>query len=140
MDSFQLLMSSISVAETQNAASQAKMSMEQAVRTAKLTELAFVYIPLTFVTSIFGMNVRELTDPVLPLWVCAVTLAVVAAATAAIFGNYKYKPVNLLSDLLRKRETKTRGLRWTAVTSQGAGAVATDEEKGPTRSGLAPAC
>jgi hypothetical protein len=40
--------------------------MEQAARTAKLTQLAFVYIPLTFVTSIFGMNVRELSDPVPP--------------------------------------------------------------------------
>jgi Mg2+ and Co2+ transporter CorA len=140
MDSFQLLMSSISVKETQNAADQAKMSMEQAARTAKLTQLAFVYIPLTFVTGIFGMNVRELSDPVPALWVCAVTLVVIAAATAAIFGSYKYKPVNLLSDLLKQRKTKTRGLRWTAVTSEGTGAMATDEEKGPTRSGLAPGC
>jgi Mg2+ and Co2+ transporter CorA len=140
MDSFQLLMSSISVKETQNAADQAKMSMEQAVRTAKLTQLAFVYIPLTFVTGVFGMNVRELSDPVPALWVCAVTLVVIAAATAAIFGSYKYKPVNLLSDLLKQRKTKTRGLRWTAVTSEGTGAMVTDEEKGPTRSGLAPGC
>jgi Mg2+ and Co2+ transporter CorA len=134
MDSFQLLMSSISVKETQNAADQAKMSMEQAARTAKLTQLAFVYIPLTFVTSIFGMNVRELSDPVLPLWVCAVTLVVIAAATAAIFGSYKYKPVNLLSDMLRKRETKMRGLRRTATPSNGTDAIATDVEKGPARS------
>jgi Mg2+ and Co2+ transporter CorA len=134
MDSFQLLMSSISVKETQNAADQAKMSTEQAARTAKLTQLAFVYIPLTFVTSIFGMNVRELSDPVPPLWVCAVTLVVIAAATAAIFGSYKYKPVDLLSDLLRKRESNTRGLRRTATPSNGTKAIATDVEKGPARS------
>jgi hypothetical protein len=137
MDSFQLLMSSVSVAETQNAARQATMSMEQAARTARLTQLAFVYIPLTFVTSIFGMNVKELSDPLLPLWVCVVTLVVVSAATAAIFGSYKYKPVNLLGALFRQRELGTRGPRWNAVTSQGTDAVATDEEKGPTRSGLA---
>lgn len=136
IDSFQLLMSSISVAETQNAATQAKLSMEQAARTARLTQFAFVYIPLTFVTSIFGMNVRELSDPVPPLWVCIVTLVVVAAATAAIFGSYKYMPVNLLSSLLKERDAGMPGLRRTAVTSQGVGTIATDVEMGPTGSGL----
>jgi Mg2+ and Co2+ transporter CorA len=135
MDSFQLLMSSVSLAETQNAAKQAKLSMEQAVRTAKLTQLAFIYIPLTFVTSVFGMNLRELSDPVPPVWVCAVTLVVVAAATAAIFGSYKYKPVNLMSNLLGERYARRLGLRRTAVPSQGTGAMVTDEEKGPTRPG-----
>jgi Mg2+ and Co2+ transporter CorA len=131
MDSFQLLMSSVSVAETQNAAKQAKLSMEQAERTAKLTQLAFVYIPLTFVTSIFGMNVRELVDPVLPVWVCFVTLVVVAAATAAIFGSYKYRPDNVLRNLLSERYARALGLRGTAVPSQSIDATDTDVEKGP---------
>jgi hypothetical protein len=123
MDSFQLLMSSISVVETQRAGKQAKMSMEQAVRTVRLTQLAFVYIPLTFVTSIFGMNVRELNEPLLPLWVCIVTLFVVAVATAALFGSYKFKPGNLLSNLPSGRDFKTRGLRHTAVLTKGADAI-----------------
>jgi Mg2+ and Co2+ transporter CorA len=122
MDSFQLLMSSVSIAESQNATKQAMLSMEQAERTAKLTQLAFVYIPLTFVTSIFGMNVRELVDPVLPVWVCFVTLFVVAAATAAIFGSYKYRPDNVLRNLLSERYARALGLR------------RTDVEKGPARS------
>lgn len=87
MDSFQLLMSSISVLETQRGAEQALISIEQAARTTRLTQLAFVYVPLTFVTSIFGMNVKEISEPLPPLWVCFVTLAVVAAGTAALLGG-----------------------------------------------------
>jgi hypothetical protein len=134
MDSFQLLLSSVSVAESQNATKQAKLSMEQADRTAKLTQLAFVYIPLTFVTSIFGMNVRELVDPVPPVWVCIVTLVIVATATAAIFGSYKYRPDHVLRNLLSDRYAEALGMRKTAVPSQGIDEVATDVEKGPARS------
>lgn len=134
MDSFQLLLSSVSVAESQNATKQAKLSMEQADRTAKLTQLAFVYIPLTFVTSIFGMNVRELVDPVPPVWVCIVTLVIVATATAAIFGSYKYRPDHVLRNLLSDRYAEALGIRKTAVPSQGIDEVATDVEKGPARS------
>jgi len=131
MDSFQLLMSSISVAETQNAAKQAKMSADQATRSARLTKLAFVYIPLTFVTSIFGMNVRELSDPVPSIWVCIVTLLVVAVATAAIFGSYKYKAHNPPSMLLKEQEADTWSLRRIAVLPPAPDAVITDVEKGP---------
>jgi hypothetical protein len=158
MDSFQLLMSSISVVETQRAADQAKLSteqatlsmqqaklsMEQADRTAKLTQLAFVYIPLSFVNSVFGMNIRELSDPVPPIWVCAVTLVVVATATAAIFGSLRYRPDNLLKDLLNNllsdRYAQALGLPRTAVPPQGTDATAADVQKGPARSGLASGC
>jgi Mg2+ and Co2+ transporter CorA len=151
MDSFQLLMSSISVVETQRAADQAKLSMqqaklsmEQADRTAKLTQLAFVYIPLSFVTSVFGMNIRELSDPVPPIWVCGVTLVVVAMATAAFSNSLRYRPDNLLKDLLKHllsdRYAQALGLPRTAVPPQGTDATAADVEKGPARSGLASGC
>jgi hypothetical protein len=97
MDSFQLLMSSLSVIETQTGAQQTRLSMEQAARTARLTQLAFIYIPLTFVTSVFGMNVKGLSDPLPPIWVCFVTFIVVAVATAAVFGGYE------LTHLLKRR-------------------------------------
>ena len=97
MDSFQLLMSSLSVIETQTGAQQTRLSMEQAARTARPTQLAFIYIPLTFVTSVFGMNVKGLSDPLPPVWVCFVTLIVVVVATAAIFGGYE------LTYMLRRR-------------------------------------
>jgi hypothetical protein len=79
IDSFQMLMSSVSVQQATISAEQTKASNEQltlnnlqAATTARLadetakqargafriTVLAFVYIPLTFVTGIFGMNIR----------------------------------------------------------------------------------
>lgn len=36
--------------------------MEQAARTTRLKQLAFVYIPLTFVTCVFGMNLTSLSN------------------------------------------------------------------------------
>ena len=48
-----VLMSSISISESQRA-------MEQAQRVGKLTFLAFFFVPLSFTTSFFGMNVEEL--------------------------------------------------------------------------------
>jgi Mg2+ and Co2+ transporter CorA len=53
MDSFTLLMSSISVLE-------AGFIREQAQQSQMITRLAFLYVPLSFVTSIFGMNVKAL--------------------------------------------------------------------------------
>jgi len=89
MDSFQLLISSVSVIETVTSAKLAKISLEQASRGAKLTQLAFIYVPLSFVTGIFGMNIKEINDSPMPVWVCFVTLVIVIAATAAIFGGYE---------------------------------------------------
>ena len=45
-------------------------------RYARLTVVAFVYIPLNFATSFFGMNLRELGTPISMQWFSA--LAVIA--------------------------------------------------------------
>jgi hypothetical protein len=89
MDSFQLLISSLSVIETVSSAEVAKVSLQQAARATKLTQLAFIYVPLSFVTSVFGMNIKEINDSPLPVWVCFVTLVIVGAATTLIFGGYQ---------------------------------------------------
>jgi hypothetical protein len=73
-----------------------------------------------------------------------VTLVVVATATAAIFGSLRYRPDNLLKDLLKNllsdRYAQALGLPRTAVPPQGTDATAADVEKGPARSGLASGC
>lgn len=78
MQTFQLLMSSISVQESH-------LSSEQVKRTTRLTQLAFIYIPLSFVTGIFGMNLKELNGSELSIWVCLVVMAIVVILTAIIF-------------------------------------------------------
>ncbi|KAK5728257.1 hypothetical protein LTR15_001392 [Elasticomyces elasticus] len=83
MDTFQLLMSSLSVRDSQT-------NIEQARRGTLITYLAFIYIPLSFVTGIFGMNVKEVNGSPLSVWVCFAALGIVFAGTAAIFVIYRY--------------------------------------------------
>ena len=78
MDSFQLLMSTVSTLASQT-------SLEQARRGTRLTQLAFIYVPLSFVTSIFGMNLKEINGSKLGVWVAFVSLFIVTVCTAAIF-------------------------------------------------------
>ena len=56
-----ILMSSISISE-------AERSIELSIGIARLTKLAFVFVPLSFVASAFGMNVKEITEKNPSLW------------------------------------------------------------------------
>lgn len=59
------LLSTMSILESQK-------SIEQSRQVNQLTKLAFFYIPLSFISSVFGMNVKEIqTNP--PIWVFFVT-------------------------------------------------------------------
>jgi hypothetical protein len=78
MDTYQLLMSSISVLDSQT-------SIDQARRAQTLTQLALVYVPFSFVTGIFGMNVKELNGSSLSVWVCVPVLAATLITTMVVF-------------------------------------------------------
>ena len=82
MDTFQLLTSTINIRD-------AKLSIEQSKRTTTLTQLAAVYLPLTLVTGIFGMNVREITRDDPSWWTCVVTLACVVVLTTSLLWTQK---------------------------------------------------
>lgn len=62
------LMNEIVIAESREA-------IHQTARTAKLTFLAFIFVPLSFTTSFFGMNLRELGggEATLRIWVWFLT-------------------------------------------------------------------
>jgi hypothetical protein len=47
---------------------EAELALSQSLRVAKLTQLAFFYIPFSFVTGFFGMNVSEFGTGRLRLW------------------------------------------------------------------------
>ena len=94
IDSFQMLMSSVSVQQATLGNKQAAISAElasasaeQARAATRITALAFVYIPLTFVTGIFGMNIRIGTEePKGFNWYAPlVTLVVAIFFTAALW-------------------------------------------------------
>ena len=77
IDTFQLLVSTISVLDSQ-------ANILDARRGARLTQLATIYVPLSFVTGIFGMNIKEINGSSLPAWTAVVALVVVAILTAAL--------------------------------------------------------
>ncbi|KAK8188799.1 uncharacterized protein BKA78DRAFT_380872 [Phyllosticta capitalensis] len=50
---------------------ESRKAIKEAEQVTKLTQLAFFFIPLTFVAGIFGMNLKELAD--LNIWIWAIT-------------------------------------------------------------------
>lgn len=89
METFQLFMSSISVQGSRLSIKQARLSIDQAQRGSRLTLLAFIYVPLSFVTGVFGMNIQQINGSGLNIWVCFVALAVVVFATVPVFLGVK---------------------------------------------------
>jgi Mg2+ and Co2+ transporter CorA len=77
MDSFTLLMNSISVMEVGSIKDQAQQG-QMTIR------LAFLYVPFSFVTDIFGMNVGEINGSPLLMWVPVAALLVVGTCTLGI--------------------------------------------------------
>lgn len=63
------------------ALAQSTMVIDQTSGINKLTELAFFFIPISFITSVFSMQVTELVSSPPKIWIWGVTLAAVALAT-----------------------------------------------------------
>lgn len=68
--------------------SEAKKAIEQTERVKKLTLLATFFIPLSFTSSVFGMNLQELNSSRLSIWVwVAITVPVVVLTLATYMCN-----------------------------------------------------
>lgn len=93
--SLELLMMSIALGDSERAERDSR-------RADRLTVLAAVYVPLSFVTGIFGMNLREVNDSPLPVWICLEVLGVVLLVTAAIVVIYT------LLEKLRRKSKRSR--------------------------------
>lgn len=79
------------------------MMKRQSRRATLLTLLAAFYLPLTLVTGIFGMNIKEFADEKAPsVKQCFEALFAVVAITAIFFGLYRYFPL-ILRSLKRDR-------------------------------------
>lgn len=59
---------------------ESRKGIEQSKQVGRLTQLAFVFIPLTFVTGVFGMNITPFggTAPLWKFWVTAGTISGIA--------------------------------------------------------------
>jgi Mg2+ and Co2+ transporter CorA len=84
MDSFTLLISSISVFE-------AASIKDQAQQGHVIAWLAFIYVPLSFVTSVFGMNIREINDSPLSIWVPVTALLILSVCTFGIVKLWRWR-------------------------------------------------
>ncbi|KAF7198326.1 hypothetical protein HII31_00065 [Pseudocercospora fuligena] len=83
--SFQLLIGAITVTDS-------AINKKQAERSTMLTLMAAIYLPLSLATSVFGMNIRELSGST-PWWAVIVAIAVVffPSATFLIYLFTKEK-------------------------------------------------
>lgn len=106
IDTFQLLMSSISVRESRLSIEQAQLSAEQARRSAWLSQLASVYLPLSVVTGIFGMNLKEISDGPPRWWWAVVVLVVLVMCTMGIY--YSLREVEKVAEGRRQTREKSR--------------------------------
>jgi len=77
----------------------------QSRRATLLTLLAAFYLPLSLVTGIFGMNIKEFSDNAPPFYLCFEALFAVVAVTAIFYGLYLYLPLVLRTP--KKRETRS---------------------------------
>ncbi|KAK4116391.1 hypothetical protein N656DRAFT_794706 [Canariomyces notabilis] len=69
-------------------------SIEQSHRLGHLSKLATVYVPLSFVSSLFGMNVLEISPETTPKWLYfAIALPLTFVSLAAITGWNYWKSV-----------------------------------------------
>lgn len=85
METFQLLMSSINVQDAKMSVAQGELSNRQSLRATQLTILASIYVPLSFVTGVFGMNLKELNGSSLSIWTFFVGVVIATIVTATIF-------------------------------------------------------
>lgn len=65
---FNTLMSTLSLQESQRGIQTGEISLRQSSSMARLTQLAFLYVPLSFVTGVFGMNIQEINDTGRHIW------------------------------------------------------------------------
>ena len=83
MNTFNMLMSSVSVWA-------GIVSIQQTQRGTLLTQLAAIYLPISLVTSIFGMNVPGVDKA--PAWSCVVALIIILALTWGLIAIMRIIP------------------------------------------------
>ncbi|KAH7381096.1 hypothetical protein BKA64DRAFT_764999 [Cadophora sp. MPI-SDFR-AT-0126] len=86
---------------TEMSIEESSRSVQEAISVKRPTQLALVFIPLSFVSSVFGMNLNELTGVGPHIWVF-VTTAICLLATVLLFVPI----TNRLRENWKRRENK----------------------------------
>ncbi|KPM40873.1 hypothetical protein AK830_g5725 [Neonectria ditissima] len=77
--------------------SQSSLVIDQTAGINKITELAFFFVPLSFITSVFSMQVRELTDAPPRMWTWGLALAVVFLTTYLVRSTLRSPSVRVFA-------------------------------------------
>ena len=80
---------------------QSQQSLEQNRRVKLVTQLAFVFIPLSFVTSVFGMNLDILSSGSAKAWMVVVGVAITYAAVLLMAAALSLKEGGMPGKTLR---------------------------------------
>ena len=72
-------------------------SLEQSITTKRLTQLAYVFLPLSFSTSVFGMNISELQHTPMRTFVVTTILLLFAGLLALYYLGWWYRPISVES-------------------------------------------
>jgi len=93
METFQLLVNTVAVRDSQYSIKQAEEALKQTQQSLKqteqsvfLTRLAAVYLPLSVTTGLFGMNLREINGAVPRVWAFIVVVVGLTGLTLGAFG------------------------------------------------------
>jgi len=106
---------------------ESRRAMEQAEVVRRLTSLAFFFIPLSFTTGIFGMNVQGLQSDGVSPWI-PIALAVAVASVTLGFNWLCGRP-NTDLDIFAKIERFQRGIEGAGFTESGLAGSRNSEEK-----------
>ncbi|KAF2727236.1 hypothetical protein EJ04DRAFT_506027 [Polyplosphaeria fusca] len=86
---------------------ESQRAIQQAEGLAKLTRLAFFFIPLSLTSSMFGMNVKQfVTEAPMSIWVWVVTSTVTLMFSYAVlsWGNWRLNEIMSRANEKRKRK------------------------------------
>ncbi|KAI9163632.1 hypothetical protein HJFPF1_05253 [Paramyrothecium foliicola] len=89
--------STVTLVHSSMAIAQSTMVIEQTSGINKLTELAFLFVPISFITAAFSMQVRELSDAPPGLWAWGVSLTCVVLATYCVRALLRSPTLRLFS-------------------------------------------
>ena len=69
---------------------ESQKSIEEAVSVKRLTQLAFIFIPLTYTSSLFGMNIKEMNGGGPKLWIFLFVSVCISVITLLLSSFVKY--------------------------------------------------
>jgi hypothetical protein len=98
-----ILMNTMAIAESREGIVQAK-------KVSRLTSLAFIFVPLSFTTSFFGMNVQQLSQQKTSIWIWAVVSIILSGiAMAFLFSESCVRAIEKVRARLRPAKVKSPG-------------------------------